>query len=75
MKKGLIMSIWSPTSWREKPILQQPTYPKIDELKRAIKELENYPPLVFAAEANRLKDPLADVAKGDAFLLQGGDCA
>jgi len=69
------MSIWSPTSWREKPILQQPTYPNQDELKRVIKELENYPPLVFAGEANRLKDQLADVAKGDAFLLQGGDCA
>ncbi len=69
------MSIWSPTSWREKPILQQPTYPNQDELKRVIKELENYPPLVFAGEAIRLKDQLADVSKGDAFLLQGGDCA
>ncbi len=69
------MSIWSPTSWREKPILQQPTYPNQDELKRVLKELENYPPLVFAGEARRLKDQLADVANGDAFLLQGGDCA
>ena len=43
------MSVWSPTSWREKPILQQPTYPNQDELKRVIKELENNPPLVFAA--------------------------
>ncbi len=69
------MSVWSPTSWREKPILQQPTYPDQDKLKKVLKELENYPPLVFAGEANRLKDQLADVAKGDAFLLQGGDCA
>ena len=75
MKKGFKMSIWSPTSWREKPILQQPTYPNQDELKRVLKELENYPPLVFAGEARRLKDQLADVANGDAFLLQGGDCA
>ncbi|MCK4974165.1 MAG: 3-deoxy-7-phosphoheptulonate synthase class II [Sulfurimonas sp.] len=69
------MSIWSPTSWREKPILQQPTYPNKDELKRVLKELENYPPLVFAGEAIRLKDQLGDVSRGDAFLLQGGDCA
>lgn len=69
------MSVWSPTSWRERPILQQPTYPDQDKLKKVLKELENYPPLVFAGEANRLKEQLADVAKGDAFLLQGGDCA
>ncbi len=69
------MSIWSPTSWREKPILQQPTYPNKDELNRVLKELENYPPLVFAGEAKRLKDQLGDVAAGNAFLLQGGDCA
>jgi len=69
------MSIWSPTSWKDKPILQQPSYPSQDELKRVVKELESYPPLVFAGEARRLKDQLADVANGDAFLLQGGDCA
>ncbi len=69
------MSIWSPTSWREKPILQQPTYPNKDELSKVLKELENFPPLVFAGEAKRLKEQLADVASGNAFLLQGGDCA
>jgi 3-deoxy-7-phosphoheptulonate synthase len=69
------MSIWSPTSWRDKPILQQPTYPNKDELNKVLKELENYPPLVFAGEAKRLKEQLADVAVGKAFLLQGGDCA
>ncbi|MFT7005178.1 MAG: 3-deoxy-7-phosphoheptulonate synthase [Sulfurimonas sp.] len=69
------MSIWSPTSWKEKPILQQPTYPNKDELDRVLKELKNYPPLVFAGEAQRLKSQLADVVAGDAFLLQGGDCA
>jgi 3-deoxy-7-phosphoheptulonate synthase len=69
------MSIWSPASWKEKPILQQPTYPNKDELDRVLKELKNYPPLVFAGEAQRLKSQLADVVAGDAFLLQGGDCA
>ena len=69
------MSIWSPSSWREKPILQQPTYPNQDELKSVLEELRNYPPLVFAGEARSLKSQLADVANGKAFLLQGGDCA
>jgi 3-deoxy-7-phosphoheptulonate synthase len=69
------MSIWSPSSWREKPILQQPTYPDQKELDRVLAELKNYPPLVFAGEARSLKSQLANVADGKAFLLQGGDCA
>ena len=69
------MSIWSPTSWREKSILQQPTYPNKDELNNVLAELKNYPPLVFAGEARMLKSHLAEVAEGRAFLLQGGDCA
>ena len=69
------MSIWTPDSWRDKPILQQPTYPDADALDKVLKELKSYPPLVFAGEARRLKDQLADVANGEAFLLQGGDCA
>ena len=69
------MSTWSPSSWREKPILQQPTYPNQDELNRVLSELKNYPPLVFAGEARSLKSQLANVANGEAFLLQGGDCA
>ncbi|MDD5156724.1 MAG: 3-deoxy-7-phosphoheptulonate synthase class II [Sulfurimonas sp.] len=69
------MSHWSPTSWRDKPALQQPTYPNKDELERVLSELKNYPPLVFAGEARSLKSQLADVSQGNAFLLQGGDCA
>lgn len=69
------MSIWSPSSWREKPILQQPTYPNKDELDKVLAELKNYPPLVFAGEARSLKEQLANVSEGKAFLLQGGDCA
>ncbi len=69
------MSIWSPSSWRNKPILQQPTYPSQDELNRVLSELKNCPPLVFAGEARSLKNQLANVANGKAFLLQGGDCA
>ncbi|MBA1432241.1 MAG: 3-deoxy-7-phosphoheptulonate synthase class II [Epsilonproteobacteria bacterium] len=69
------MSTWSPSSWREKPILQQPTYPDKAELERVLNELKHYPPLVFAGEARSLKEQLANVAQGKAFLLQGGDCA
>lgn len=69
------MSIWTPSSWREKPILQQPTYPNQEELNKVLDELKNYPPLVFAGEARSLKSQLANVANGEAFLLQGGDCA
>ena len=69
------MSSWNKSSWREKSILQQPTYPNQEELKNVLEELKNYPPLVFAGEARSLKEQLAEVANGRAFLLQGGDCA
>ncbi len=70
-----MMSTWNPSSWREKPILQQPTYPDKAKLETVLNELKNYPPLVFAGEARSLKEQLANVAQGKAFLLQGGDCA
>lgn len=69
------MSIWSPSSWRDKPILQQPVYADQNELSNVLNELKEYPPLVFAGEARSLKEQLANVAEGKAFLLQGGDCA
>ncbi len=69
------MSSWTPESWRTKPVLQVPRYPDQTALKTAEARLSKFPPLVFAGEARGLKDDLADVAKGNAFLLQGGDCA
>lgn len=66
---------WTPESWRAKPIRQVPTYPDMDKVLQVEKTLSNYPPLVFAGEARRLKSELADVANGKGFLLQGGDCA
>lgn len=67
---------WTPQSWREKPALHLPAdYPDGDALAAVEKELSNYPPLVFAGEARTLRNSLARVAKGEAFLLQGGDCA
>jgi 3-deoxy-7-phosphoheptulonate synthase len=69
------MSEWNLKSWREKPIKQQPTYEDIDELKSVEEELRKFPPLVFAEEVRSLKEQMAEVTKGNAFLLQGGDCA
>ena len=69
------MSSWSLDSWREKPILQQPTYTNQELLKKVEKKLAIYPPLVFAEEVRSLKKQLADVTDGNSFLLQGGDCA
>lgn len=66
---------WSPSSWRAKPILQVPDYPDQERLKDYENRLAGYPPLVFAGEARALKADLAKVAAGEAFLLQGGDCA
>jgi 3-deoxy-7-phosphoheptulonate synthase len=69
------MSTWSPSSWRDFPIKQQPTYKDPEAVKRIEKELETFPPLIFAEEARSLQEKLADVTAGKAFLLQGGDCA
>jgi len=66
---------WTSSSWRSKPILQQPDWPDKAKLEAAEAKLSRFPPLVFAGEARRLKDHLARVAQGKAFLLQGGDCA
>ncbi|ENN91641.1 class II 3-deoxy-7-phosphoheptulonate synthase [Bartonella schoenbuchensis] len=66
---------WAPGSWRERPIKQVPTYPDQSLLANIENELRRYPPLVFASEIRDLKDKLAAVTKGQAFLLQGGDCA
>lgn len=68
-------SNWSPESWRTKPALQMPNYPDIAALEATEARLASFPPLVFAGEARALKDSLARVCRGEAFLLQGGDCA
>ncbi|MBT4441743.1 MAG: 3-deoxy-7-phosphoheptulonate synthase class II [Oceanospirillaceae bacterium] len=69
------MKPWSPTSWREFPILQQPNYTDAHAIERVEQQLGSVPPLVFAGEARALKQHLAQVTHGQAFLLQGGDCA
>jgi len=66
---------WAPDSWRGKPILQVPAYPDAGALVSVEARLKRMPPLVFAGEARNLKRQLGRVANGEAFLLQGGDCA
>jgi 3-deoxy-7-phosphoheptulonate synthase len=62
-------------SWRSLPAAQQPEWPDTQRLREAVADLGTYPPLVFAGECDLLKARLAAVARGEAFLLQGGDCA
>ena len=66
---------WSPSSWQAFPVKQQPQWPELGELDRSLKQIASYPPLVFAGEARSLQASLAQVAAGNAFLLQAGDCA
>jgi len=67
--------MWTPNDWRTCPIAQAPSYPDQASLEAAEAELHASPPLIFAGEARALKAQLARVADGEAFLLQGGDCA
>ena len=73
--RDALMHAWSPASWRDKPIQQQPHYPDAQHLAHVEQTLAGYPPLVFAGEARELRRQFAEVTAGRAFLLQGGDCA
>jgi 3-deoxy-D-arabino-heptulosonate 7-phosphate (DAHP) synthase len=68
-------SVWTPDSWRSKPIKQCPEYPNKEGLAKSVSELKRLPPIVHPREIVKLKQHLRDVAQGKAFLLQGGDCA
>ncbi len=69
------MTDWTPTSWQAKPTLQQPSYPDAARVEAALRDLSCLPPLVTSWEIERLKSQLAEAARGERFLLQGGDCA
>jgi 3-deoxy-7-phosphoheptulonate synthase len=69
------MADWSPTSWQERPTLQQPVYPDAARVEGVLRDLSSLPPLVTSWEIERLKLQLAEAARGESFLLQGGDCA
>ncbi len=66
---------WTPDGWRSLPIQQMPDFDDREALAAVERQLAGFPPLVFAGEARKLKRALAGVAAGEAFLLQGGDCA
>jgi 3-deoxy-7-phosphoheptulonate synthase len=66
---------WTTSSWRGRPAAQQPPWPDEEALKQAVANLASLPPLVIASEARQLTAKLAAVSRGEAFLLQAGDCA
>ena len=66
---------WKPYSWRNYPVVQMPTYPDESKVNSVEAKLSFKPPLVFAGEVQALKKSLALAEKGNAFILQGGDCA
>ena len=66
---------WTPSSWQTFPAVQQPQWPDNGALDNALKQISAFPPLVFAGEARSLQTALGQVASGNAFLLQAGDCA
>jgi 3-deoxy-7-phosphoheptulonate synthase len=66
---------WTPNSWRSKPIKQAPAYQNEEAVDLSIAELTQLPPIVLPREIEALKQHLRHAAKGEAFILQGGDCA
>jgi 3-deoxy-7-phosphoheptulonate synthase len=66
---------WSISSWRNKPIKQQPNYPDTQALSDALDRLKALPPLVFSGEILDLRNQIANAADGNGFVLHGGDCA
>ena len=69
------MSKWTKDSWKNYTVKHIPKYNDVKQLEKALKKLEGFPPLVFAGECRNLKQELAKASNGDAFLVQGGDCA
>ncbi|GBR38342.1 2-dehydro-3-deoxyphosphooctonate aldolase [Neoasaia chiangmaiensis NBRC 101099] len=74
-REPVLQAGWTPTSWRSYPIRQMPHYRDAAALNVVEERLRQYPPLVFAGESRRLKAQLAQAARGEAFVLQGGACA
>ncbi len=66
---------WTPESWRDRPTQQQPAYGDHPRVEEVFRELQRLPPLVTSWEIEALRGQLAQAARGERFLLQGGDCA
>ena len=69
------MRKWKKNSWKSCPVKHIPKYEDEKELQMVLGKIGDFPPLVFAGETRSLKEQLAQVVEGKAFLLQGGDCA
>ena len=69
------LSAWHPASWQTRRAQQQPTYEDAAALQRAVADLSRLPPVVVSWEVDNLRERLARAQRGEAFLLQGGDCA
>ena len=69
------MPSWTPSSWRDFPIQQQPVYADPTRVESVLSQIARLPPLVHPGEVDALKNSLAAAGRGEAFLLQGGDCA
>ena len=69
------MNDWTPDSWQGKTATQQASYPSEQALRENLAQLAQLPPLVTSWEIDALKAQLAAAQRGEAFLLQGGDCA
>ncbi|HLB85074.1 MAG TPA: 3-deoxy-7-phosphoheptulonate synthase, partial [Steroidobacteraceae bacterium] len=66
---------WTPSSWTQRPAVQQPVYRDPAALARVLSDLAHLPPIVVSWEIESLKRHIADAQQGRRFLLQGGDCA
>lgn len=66
---------WRPDSWRDRQAVQQPPYSDLAAVETVLAELRHYPPLVVPAEVEHLKRQIATAGRGEAFILQGGNCA
>jgi 3-deoxy-7-phosphoheptulonate synthase len=75
MTQARTLSDWHPASWQTREAAQQPTYPDPVKLEQAVSRLSRLPPIVTSWEVEVLKEKLAAAQRGEAFLLQGGDCA
>ena len=75
MSRTLSKADWHPASWQSKHAAQQASYPDAAELDRAVADLSRLPPIVTSWEVDALKEQIAKAQRGEAFVLQGGDCA
>jgi 3-deoxy-7-phosphoheptulonate synthase len=75
VSRNIATTDWHPASWQKKPAAQQAAYPDQGKLDKVVADLGRLPPIVTSWEVDALKDQIAKAQRGEAFVLQGGDCA